>query len=213
MEQKNILEALNKLKEKKRNFTQSVDIIVNLDKIDIKKQDQKVDFFHILSNGIGKEKKVCALVDQELVEDAKKYCDFVIHQKEFDSYKDQIKKLANEYDFFIAQANIMTKVAAAFGTILGPKGKMPNPKAGCVVPPKADLKSLVNDLRKKVRLQVKNDPVIRCIIGRENLGDEKLAQNVLEIYNSLLEKLPKGKENVKNVMIKLTMTKPIKLEL
>ena len=213
MDEKQILEILNKLKETKRNFSQSVDIIVNLDKIDIKKQDQKVDFYHTLTNGIGRDKKICALIDQELSDQAKKYCDFVINQKEFDSYKDKIGKLADEYDFFVAQANIMTKVAASFGTVLGPKGKMPNPKAGCVVPPKVDLSAVVAELKKKVRINVKNDPVIRCVVGKENQTNEQVAKNILEIYNALLEKLPKGRENIKNVMIKLTMSKPIKVEL
>jgi len=107
----------------------------------------------------------------------------------------------------------MTKVAASFGTVLGPKGKMPNPKAGCVVPPKVDLSAVVAELKKKVRINVKNDPVIRCVVGKENQTNEQVAKNILEIYNALLEKLPKGRENIKNVMIKLTMSKPIKVEL
>src|SRR3989338_3533308 len=131
MDKKTVLEALKKLKEgsKKRNFVQSVDIIVNLKEIDLKIPEQQVDFFAVMHHPTGKKKKICALIGPELADEARKVCDKTILTDEFDSYskdKKLAKKLASEHDFFIAQANIMPKIASAFGKVFGPKGKMPN---------------------------------------------------------------------------------------
>ena len=85
-----------------------------------------------------------------------------LNSEDFEKYlKDRrsAKKLADEYHYFVAQANIMSKVAAAFGKVFGPKKKMPNPKAGQIVPPKANLEPITNNLRKKVRIQNKKAPV------------------------------------------------------
>ena len=81
----------------------------------------------------------------------KKSLDAAFETHDFDQFKDnasKIKKLAGEYDFFVAQANIMPQVATVFGKVLGPRGKMPNPKAGCVVPPKSQLGPLKERLGK-----------------------------------------------------------------
>ena len=216
MDKKTVLEALKKLKEgsKKRNFVQSVDIIVNLKEIDLKIPEQQVDFFAVMHHPTGKKKKICALIGPELADEARKVCDKTILTDEFDSYskdKKLAKKLASEHDFFIAQANIMTKIASAFGKVFGPKGKMPNPKAGCVVPPKAALKPLYDKLQNTLKISAKTAPLIQCLVGKENLKDEEIADNIIDIYNQIESKLPKGKNNVKNVMIKLTMGSPVKL--
>ncbi|ENO12050.1 ribosomal protein L1 [Thermoplasmatales archaeon SCGC AB-539-C06] len=105
----------------------------------------------------------------------------------------------------------MPKVAASFGKILGPKGKMPNPKAGCVVPPNANLKVLYERLQKLIKLSAKVMPMMQCIVGKEDSKDEEVADNIFTIYDSLVHHLPGGKNNIKNVLLKLTMSKPIKL--
>src|SRR3990172_6920050 len=118
----------------------------------------------------GKKISVCALVGPELAEEAKKVCDGAILSDDFGKYPDkkEIKKLASKYDFFIAQANVMPKVATSFGRVFGPKGKMPNPKAGCIVPPNANLKTLYDKLQKTVRLYAKERPMIQIPVGNES---------------------------------------------
>jgi len=197
----------------KRNFVQSVDLIVNLKGLDIKKPDQKVDFFVQLPHKV-KDTKVCGLVGTELLEQAREHLDFYIHVDDFPKYaKDPkaIKKLAKEYDYFVAQANIMPKVAATFGRILGPRGKMPNPKAGCVVPPKADLSAVKERLSKTVRLITKNSLVIHTIIGKEDQPAEELVDNLYVVLDHLLHHLPAGENNIRSVFIKTTMGKPVKV--
>lgn len=215
MEQKNVLQALQKIREqKKRNFNQSIDLIINLKSLDLKKPDQQVDFYAHLHYSTGKNLKIAAFVGEEMKDDASKAVDTVITPDEFSRYKDKkiAKKLAEQHDFFIAQANIMAKVAGAFGKILGTRGKMPNPKAGCVVPPKANLKQISENLQKTLRIKAKALPVIQCIVGKEDLKDEHIADNIMSVYNQLVHTLPNHENNIDRVMIKTTMGKIVDIK-
>ena len=215
MDKNQVTEALKRVKETstKRNFKQSVDLIINLKRIDLKKPEHKVDFFMQLSHPTGKQVKVCALIGPELSESAKANCDESVLVDNFPNYKDKksIKKLANSYDYFIAQATIMPKIATAFGRVFGPKGKMPNPKAGCVVPPNANLKPLTEKLKKTVRLRTINDPVVRCLAGKEDMKDDEVIDNIMSIYDQVIHHLPDGKHNVKDVCLKLSMGPIVKI--
>ena len=212
---KRAVEAIKQLREgaKERKFTQSVELIVNLKEINLKNPDEQVEFFMQAPNPVGK-KKVCGIVGGELEADSKKVFDFTITQAELDKYKtDKIasKKLANEYDFFVAQANIMGQIAGAFGRVFGPRGKMPNPKAGCVVPPKAALQPLYDRLQDTVKVSAKKVPMIQLVVGNAGMSDEDLAANIAYFYDQVEHHLPKERHNVKSVYLKFTMSKPVKL--
>jgi len=216
MDKDKVISNLKKLKEKpsQRKFTQSVDLIVNLKDIDLKKPEQSLNLYSTLHFGKGKKVKVCGLVGPELLPQAKEVLDAAISVDDFSKYenKKEAKKLATTYDFFIAQATIMPKLATVFGRVFGPKGKMPNPKAGCVVPPNANLKPLYERLQKTVRLQTKNDPIVQTMVGNEKQSEEEIADNVMTIYEALVHTLPGGKNNIKSVLLKLTMGKPLRVE-
>ena len=215
MDKNKLSEALKKLKaeSKKRNFTQTIDIIFNFKSLDLKKTENHVDFFTNLHHDKGKKVKVCAFVGPELLSQAKEIFDLTISPDDFPKYKDKkaTKKLAETYDFFIAQANVMAKVATTFGRILGTRGKMPNPKAGCVVPPKANLRPLYDRLQKLVKVSVKTEPAFKCSVGTEEMDEEALMDNLITLYNAIIHHLPNEKNNIKKVLIKLTMSKPIKV--
>ena len=215
MDKGQLTEALKKAKDisNKKNFKQSVDLIINLKGIDLKKTEHQVNFFVPITHIGDKKVKVCALVGPELLSQAKDICDGAISVDDFVKYSDKkkIKKLANEFDFFIAQATIMPKVAAAFGRVFGPKGKMPSPKAGCVVPPNANLNPLYERLQKTIRVITKNDPIIQCSVGKEDMKDEEIIDNILTIYNALIRALPNEIHNIKSIFLKLTMGKPVKI--
>jgi len=208
MDKELIATTLKKIKENspKRNFKQSVDLIINLKGLDLKKTDHNVNMFVTLQHDIGKKISVCALVGPDMESKAKESCDEVIISDQFDRFKGkaEIKKLANKHDFFIAQASIMPKVATVFGRFLGPKGKMPNPKIGGVLPPNANIKPLYDKLRLTVNLVTNNEPTIKCSVGKEDM-DNKVIDNILTVYNSIIQKLPNEKQNVKSVLLKLTM--------
>ena len=214
MDKTQVLDALKQLKSNspKRNFKQRVDLIIPLKGLDMKKTDNQINSFTTLHYTSGKKTKVCALVGPELLSQAKEICDEAISIDDLPKYdKNAIKKLAETYDFFIAQATVMPKVAATFGRIFGPKGKMPNPKAGCVVPPNANLKSLYDKLQKTIKIQTKNQPLIQCAVGSEDMKEEEIADNVLLIHESVSHILPNGKHNIRKVLLKLTMGYPVKI--
>ena len=145
MDKESVKKALEELKKSKRKFNQTVDLIIVLKNLNLKKPEDQVDFFHQLHFSIGKKIKLCALVGSELSGQAKELFDTVISIDDFPKYakdKKGLKKLAKGHDYFVAQATIMPQVATTFGSVLGPVGKMPNPKAGCVVPPSASIQTL-----------------------------------------------------------------------
>ncbi len=216
MDNNKLLELIKKARteSKKRKFTQRMDLIVNLQHLDFKKPEHQVDLFLHFNHSIGKNKKVCALVGPELENEAKNSCDHTIIAGDFANFKNDkkaLKALANEYDFFIAQANIMPQVAATFGRTLGPKNKMPNPKAGCVVGPKANLKPIYDRLQQTIRVNTKRELILHTCIGGEEMSDEDLKDNIETLYNQLIHHLPMEENNVKSVYIKFTMGKTVKV--
>ena len=215
MEINQIVESLKKAREvaKKRNFTQSVDFSVVLKDVNLKNPEERIDDFLVLPNKVGKKVKVCALVDRELEVEAKKVFDHTITKSEFSEYagnKSKIRKLAKQYDFFVAQATIMTDIAATFGKSFGPKGKMPNPKAGCILPPKPELlKPTYEKLQRTVAIRAKKQPVVNVIVGKEEMSDEDIAKNAMAVYDFVKRKLPRGDQQIKKLVVKLTMGKPV----
>ena len=215
MDKEQVQVALAKAKDisEKRKFKQTVDLIINLRDLDFKKQEHQVDTFITLPHSRGKKVKVCALVGPELEEQAKSVCDSAILSDNFERHKEkkELRKIANGFDFFIAQSNIMPKVASAFGRVFGPRGKMPNPKSGAVVPPNANLKPLYEKFQRIVRASTKSAPLIQCPIGTEDMNANDIVENALTVYTSLLQVLPNEKHNIKDIYIKLTMGKPVKV--
>ena len=205
-----IREALTSLKEEnKKNFEQTVECVFTLKDIDLKKQP--VDFFVTLNHERGRKQKICALVGGELSDEAQKVFDKTILHGEFGKLsQNDLKQVAQEYDFFVAQANIMKDVASTFGRVLGPRGKMPNPKAGCVVPPKAALQPVYNRLQKTVRIQAKG-PMIQLAVGKEQQKVEDVLDNIQHVYDALVHNLPLHINNIRMVYMKLTMSPPIKV--
>jgi len=216
MDKKSIIKTFEELKKnsKERKFEQSVDLIVNLKDLNLKKPEEQVEFFAILPHPLKTKGKICAIVAQELEEEAKKVCDKVITQEELKKYqtdKKASKKLAEEFIYFIAQANIMAQIAGSLGRVFGPRGKMPNPKAGCVVPPKTALQPVYDRLQKTAKLSAKKLPIFHVKVGTTKSSDNEIAENVIYLYDQIVHHLPKEKHNVNNALLKLTMSKPMKL--
>lgn len=213
MDKQDVQKALEELKKQpKRKFTQTYDLVFNLRNILV--AQNPIDFFVTLPKNRGKTIKVAAFVDQQLTEQAQQHCDLAIKESEFSKYADKKKQkqLAETYDFFLAQSTLMPKVAAHFGKVLGIKGKMPNPKLGGVVPPTANLAPLRERLSKTVRLSTKKSMNMQCSVGKESQTDEEIVENVLAVYHAVVRQLPNEAQNIKNVALKLTMSKPVRFE-
>lgn len=213
MDKKEINNAIAILKEvsPKRNFKQSVDLIINLKGVNIKKAESNIDHILRFPHVYKEEVKVCALVGHALAKKGES-CKRVIVDSDFDKLsKKEIKKLAREYDFFVAQADIMPKIASTFGKYLGPLKKMPNPKLGAVVPPTGELAPLIKNLQKTVHLMTKGEASVKVQLGNEETNDEELNDNALAAYNAVTHDLPQGKQNVKATYLKFTMGPSVKI--
>lgn len=211
-----VISTLKQLKEisPKREFNQSVDLIINLKELDLKKPEEQLDVWVSLAHAKGKTVRIAALVGPEMQAQAKTACDTVITHDEFKQYegkKKEIRKLARTHDLFIAQANIMPDVAKFFGRVLGPRGKMPNPKAGCVVPPNANLKVLTEKLKKTLHVVAKTQLSAKCSIGKQDMTDEQLTENILTVTNTVLHALPQEQNNIKSMLLKYSMGPVLKI--
>ena len=199
--------ALNELrKEKERKFDQTVDLIINLQKYDIKKNP--LNLFISVPHKI-KDKKICGFLEiknkniETITKDSfKKYSD-----------KKELKKLVKKFDFFIAEASLMPKVATTFGRILGPVGKMPSPQLGILANVN---EKTINELKVKINNSIKirtKEASIKLAIGKQNMKDEEIIENIITVYNAILKALSREKDNIKNIEVKFTMTKPQKIKI
>ena len=207
MANEKIVAAIKQLREKgkKRTFSQSVDLIVALRELDLKKPENKFAEEVMLPHGRGKEASVTVFSDT--IKDAGEA--EVFNGEDLNTLaknKRKAKKLVANSDFFLADPKLMPVVGKILGQFIGPRGKLPKIVAG-------DVKSTVKNLTKSVRVRVKDAPVIQCLVGKEDMKDEQIAENVEAVLAFLEKKLPKGKNNIGRVMLKTTMSEPIKVEL
>jgi len=201
MEPVKISQALEELRaEKKRKFVQTVDLVVNLKNFDVRKE--ALNTFVTVPHP--REKKIAAFLPKRspLID--------TITEEDFVTYKDakDIKKLAKQYDAFIAVAPLMGKIATKFGRVFGPVGKMPSPQAG-IIPQFSEeaLAAMKDKVQKVIRVRNK-EMAVKLPVGKEDMSDSDLEENILEVLLGLEKKLPRGRDNIKQVLIKFTMTKP-----
>ena len=204
---KDLQRALIELrKEKERKFDQSVDLIINLQKFDSAKN--AINLVISVPHKI-KEKRIAGFLE------SKNKNIETITKDEFKKYSDkkELKKLIKRFDFFVAQASLMPKVATSFGRILGPAGKMPSPQLGIIF--NTDDKT-IKELKEKINNSIKiktKEASIKLSIGKQSMKNEELIENILTVYNAILKAMSKEKENIKNIEVKFTMTKPQKIKI
>ena len=210
----NLKQAIEKVKSdsKKRNFIQSLELIVNFKKIDFKKPENRINVTAVLPKGRGKKIKVAAIVGDELVIEAKKYADKVILKSDLEELaknKKEAKRIAKHYDFFIAQTDLMADVGKILGQILGPKGKMPRP-----VPPTAKLGNMLEAMQRNILIKMKGKflPTVQSIIGTEEMTTDDLLANATSVLDSIKNKLPNREGNIKSLYVKTTMGKAVKVD-
>lgn len=211
---KNLLEAIKETREKskKRNFVQSMELIITLKDIDPKKPEGKIQELVELPHSLGEGNKICVVASGELASNAKKAgADLVIQKNELDAIagdKKEKKRLANTYDFFIAEASLMPLVGKAIGATLGPRGKMPTP-----VPPTANITAQLEKHRKTILVRTRGQLVIQCRVGTEKMSDEQIAENIQATLKKIEGKLKRGIKNVRSIYLKLAMGQTVKVKL
>lgn len=201
-----IIDAVKEAKEqaKPRNFTQSIDVIINLKDLDVRKPENRFSEEVALPNGRGKEIKIGVIADGELALAAKNAgVDVVISKEDLQEFGKDIKaakKVVNSVDSFIAQADMMPLVGRFLGRILGPRNKMPKP-----VPASARIEPLLERTQATIKVGVKQQPSIQILVGTQDMDDEKLAENIEAVLAVLDRNLEKGRNQIKSMYIKVTM--------
>jgi len=195
-----ILEESKKLD---RKFKQTIDLVINLKDIDLNVPKNRIEQEVILPHGRGVKAKVVLFASGELAEKSKKIVDLLIKPEEIgDLSKDKkkFKKIADQHDFFIAEAPLMPTIGKTLGTVLGPRGKMPKP-----VPPNADISILVKNLHSTVKVRSKSSKTFHTIAGNADMPKEQIADNVDAILKRVEGTLERGRMNIRSVYIKTTM--------
>jgi len=209
---KNLLAAVKEVKSKstERKFSQSIDLAINLQNVDMKKPEGKIQERIELPNSVGKELTVCVIATGEMAMNAKNAgASLVIERAALEALvadKKKQKDIAKEYDLFIAEAPLMPLVGKSLGASLGPRGKMPTP-----VPPNANIEEQIEKNRNVVFVRMRGQPVIQCRIGNESMKDEELAENVQAVVRRIEGKLKRGIKNFRSVYLKTSMGSSIKV--
>jgi large subunit ribosomal protein L1 len=187
----------------KRNFRETVDLSINLRDVDLTIPKNRIQEDIILPHGRGRNIKVCVIGGGELALKAKSVADKVIMPEELGTLADDkktAKKIANEMDFFIAEAPLMPTVGKRLGIVLAPRGKMPKPIA-----PGADPKQMIENLRKTVSIRTKDKKTFHTSVGTTDMTAEQIAENIELILKRVTARLEKGAMNIRSAYVKTTM--------
>lgn len=207
-----IEELVKKLLEEspKRNFSESVDLAINLKNLDLNQPKNRVDEEIVLPNGLGKELKVGVFAKGDVALQAKQAgAAYVFDDADIQEMKDdkaKSKTIAEECDFFIAETQFMAAIGKSLGTVLGPRGKMPVP----LLPGKS-VGEMIQSKRSAVRVRSKDKMTFHVSVGRRNMPPEKLAQNIETVISRVERALVKGKQNIRSIYITTTMGKSEKV--
>ena len=198
------LEELRRI-NKKRRFDQSVDLIINLKDFDPKRES--LEIFIILPHG--PKKKIAGFLEHP----SPHVYSITKNEIERLSVAD-LRKLAKQYDFFVANAKLMPLIAQKFGKVLGSLGKMPDPKLGAVLLQESDkaIAEVAEKLSRAVKIKAK-EPSLKLMIGKESMPDEEIIENANAVMRALIPALPKKEANLKSILLKFTMSKPVKVEI
>ncbi len=215
MQKEQFMEALTELRKTalERKFKQTIDLTINFQNVDFKKAENQVDVDVALPHPIGKgEGKVLLFVrDKTFAQEAKGVADTIIMEDEIRGIdKKKMNELTNEYIGFLAEGPVMLTVAKYLGPALAPKNKMPKPgpaELRALQTQIARLKSVVKVSNKKGKFM----PLVHVSIGKEEMKDDAIADNAVAVYQMVLPAVGNKSNNIKSVLIKMTMSSPVKV--
>ncbi len=181
-------------------FVESVDVAVNLG-IDARKSDQNVRGATVLPHGTGRDIRVAVFTQGANAEAAKAAGADIVGMEDL---AEQVKKGEMNFDVVVASPDAM-RVVGQLGTILGPRGLMPNPKVGTVTPNVAD--AVKNAKAGQVRYRNDKNGIIHTTIGKATFEAEQLKENLETLLIALKKAKPSSAKGVflKKVSISTTM--------
>ncbi len=200
-------EQVKEIKKEERNFSQTVDLIINISNLDLKKPENRIRERVVLPNKI-RDMKICFVLDalytkgKNLGKHHK-----VLGKNDLEMNKRYAKKIARDYDFFVIEAPIMPVAAKVLGKYVGPRNKSLIP-----LPPNTkDLDSVISDLEKTVSLNIVKNTLVQIPIGKQDMEEKKIIENYKSVLDKVNEFLEPKKGQIKSVYLKLTMGKPIRI--
>jgi large subunit ribosomal protein L10Ae len=210
---KNVQEAVAEMrasKKKDRKFVETVELQIALKDYDPQKDKRFVGSVR-LPNVPRPQLKICLIADAKHEEEVKKTnvdVDVIDLEalKKFNKDKKLVKAWAKKYALLLASDTVLKKVPVVVGPILNRINRFPQ-----VVTHNVPLIQMVSDVRASVKFQLKKVTCLACAVGRIDMTDEELATNIMMALNFLASLLKKGWHNLKSVVIKTSMGKPIKL--
>lgn len=209
VDRKKLSDALKKALEDKgkKKFTQSVELIINIRGIDFVKSENRLNLDILLPKGKGgKELKVAVIAEEVIANEAKKAgADLIIPPATLPAWsaKEKLIELADNY-MILAQPNLMGQVAKSLGQYLGPRGKLPRPLVGNIIP-------LIASAKKSIRIVSRGKylPVAQAFVGTEVMSEEDLLENIDTVYEAVKAKV--SEPSIRSAYVKLTMGRPVKI--
>ncbi|MFW6458737.1 MAG: 50S ribosomal protein L1 [Halodesulfurarchaeum sp.] len=200
-----IEEAVNRALEEApdRGFRETVDLAINLRDIDLKDPSNRIDESVVLPEGTGQETSIVVFGTGETAVRAQEVADTVLGEDDLEDLgddEDAAKDLANETDFFVAEAAMMQDIGRYLGTVLGPRGKMPTP-----LQPDDDVVEVVNRMKNSIQLRSGERRTFHTRVGAEDMSAEEIAENIDVILRRMHADLEKGPLNIDSVYVKTTM--------
>lgn len=195
------------LKMPKAKFDETLEMHIRLG-VDGKQADQQVRGVVVLPNGTGKTKKVLVLAKGDKAKEAENAgADFV-------GDDDMIQKIQSEnwfdFDVVVATPDMMASLGR-IARILGPKGLMPNPKAGTVT---MDVAKAVTEIKAgKIEYRLDKNNIVHCPIGKVSFGTDKLKENYMTLLDAIVKAKPAAAKGtyLKSIAISTTMGAGIKI--
>lgn len=188
-------------------FDATVDIAVRLG-VDPKKANQMVRGVVSLPHGTGKDVKVLALVTPDKEQEAKDAgADFV----GLDEYLEKIKGGWTDVDVIVTMPAVMGKLGP-LGRVLGPRGLMPNPKAGTVT---MDIGKAVSDVKAgKIDFRVDKTGIVHAIVGKVSFDAQKIQENAKELITTLQKMKPTASKGVymKSIYLSSSMSPSVQVD-
>jgi len=213
LDKKTLLDAVKEAKAKsgQKKFNQTIELILDIKEIDMRAPEGKIRQIVELPHLTAKPNKICVIASGELALKARKAeAELVLEKADLEALagkKKELRKLASNYDMFISEAPLMPLVGRILGPALGPRGKLPVP-----VPLNADIASLILKNRKTVVVKMRNQPIIQCSVGTENMKDEEIVANIQAVLRIVEGKLKRGLKNIKFAFIKTSMGEPVRIK-
>jgi large subunit ribosomal protein L1 len=195
------------IKTAKAKFDETVEVHVKLG-VDSRHADQQVRGSVVLPHGTGKVRRVLVFAKGDKAKEAEAAgADFV-------GAEEMVTKIQTEnffdYDVVVATPDMMG-VVGRLGKVLGPKGLMPNPKAGTVTP---DVTRAINDIKAgKVEYRLDKTNIIHCPVGKVSFGTEKLGDNLSMLLNAIIKAKPAAAKGqyIRSCVVAATMGPGVKV--